>query len=213
MNRVPNPMIAELAADLEPVRPIRMVHGIALIALAAIGTIVLVELLDGLWRGIMSGRASALFFIANGMFAMLGTAASIAVIRMASPHVGSRHDGARWVTAVIALLPVTAFVVLGLSGSLGEITNDMYGLECFAAGSVFGLITAISLVWWLRRGGPVSLNSAGTYTGIAAGAVGTFAYGLACPVDTLAHLGTWHVLPILLSGVIGRFAIPPLVRW
>ena len=212
MNRSINPLIAQLADDLEPVRPLRLVQGIALVALAALVTVVLVELIDGLWRGIVSGRASALFFVANGMFAMLGSAAAVAVLRMASPHVGNRHDGARWATAMVAILPVTAFVVLGLSGSAGEFAS-LYGLECFAAGSAFGLLTGGALVMWLRRGAPVSLASAGTYTGIASGAVGTFAFGLACPVDTLAHLGSWHILPIILSAVVGRFAVPPLVRW
>jgi hypothetical protein len=27
------------------------------------------------------------------------------------------------------------------------------------------------------------------------------------------HLGIWHVLPVVLWGVLGRFAVPPLLRW
>ena len=75
MNRLPNALIDELVDDLEPVRPMKLAHGIGLVALAALVTIGLVELLDGLWRGILAGEASAYYFIANGMLGLLGAAA------------------------------------------------------------------------------------------------------------------------------------------
>lgn len=213
MNRVPTPLIDELAADLAPVRPMKLAHGIALVALAVVGTILVVEMLDGLWRGALSGRASAFFFIANGMLGLLGAASALAVVRMAGPRVGNSHDGARWSLAMFAVLPVAALVVLGFHGDLHEVARDPYGLDCFLAGSVFGMFTFAALVGWLRRGAPVSPSTAGVFAGIAAGALGSFAYGLACPIDTLAHLGTWHALPVALGGIIGRFVVPPLVRW
>ena len=213
MNRVPNPLIDELASDLAPVQPLRLWQGIALVALSAIATVVLVELLDGLWRGIISGRASGLFFLANGMFAVVGAASALAVLRMASPRVGNSQEGARWSSAMLLLLPVSALFVLGGSGLYAAASQDIYGFECFLAGSAFGLVTAAALVLWLRRGAPVSLNAAGTLTGVAAGAIGTFAYGLACPIDGIDHLAIWHVAPIGLSALLGRLAIPSLVRW
>lgn len=213
MQRAPNPLIAELAQDLDPVRPMRIARGAVLVALAVIATVLLVELFDGLWRGIWQGRASVSFFLTNGMLAMVGAAASWAVLRMASPHVGNRRDGARWATAMIVLLPLAAVLTLGFSDAAHAVTHDIYGADCFLAGSAFGLITGGALVLWLRRGAPVSLNAAGVYTGIAAGAIGSFAYGLACPIDGIAHLGVWHVMPVILSAVIGRFVVPPLVRW
>lgn len=213
MNRVPTSLIDELASDLAPVKPIRLWHGVALVAASAVATVVLVELLDGLWRGILAGRASPEFFITNGMLALLGAAASLAVIRMASPRVGNTHEGARWSAVMLAILPLTALFFLGIGGVGTTLANDNHGLDCFLAGSAFGLVTAAALTLWLRRGAPVSLNAAGTYTGIAAGAIGSFTYGLACPIDHIGHLGVWHVAPVILSGIAGRFAIPPLVRW
>ena len=213
MNRVPNSFIDDLAEDLAPVTPLRLWHGVALVALSALVTIVLVELLDGLWRGIVEGEASTTFFIANGMLGLLGAAAAGAVVQMASPRVGNRHEGARWSGFMLALLPLSALFVFGGSGLVTAMASDAYGLDCLLAGAAFGLVTAGALVGWLRRGAPVSLAAAGTYTGIAAGALGSFTYGLACPIDTIDHLGTFHVAPVLLMGLIGRFAVPPLVRW
>ena len=213
MNRVPISLIDELASDLAPVAPIRLWHGIALVAISALATVLLVELLDGLWRGVIAGRASTEFFITNGMLALLGAAASFAVIKMASPHVGNTHDGARWSVLMLGILPITALVMLGAGDFARTLTSDMYGFGCFLAGAGFGLVAAAALTMWLRRGAPVSLKSAGTYTGIAAGAIGSFTYGLACPIDDIGHLGIWHVAPVILSGIVGRLAIPPLVRW
>jgi hypothetical protein len=213
MNRVPNPLIDELAGDLAPVRPLRLAQGAMLVALATLATVALVALVDGLWAGAWNGNASAFFFIANGMLGLLGTASALAVLRMASPRVGNSHEGARWAFAMLALLPATALVTVLLHGSMGEIVYDPYGPDCFLHACAFALVTATALVLWLRRGAPVSLNAAGTFTGIAAAALGSFAYGLACPFDTMAHLGIWHMLPVGVAALVGRFAIPPLVRW
>ncbi|MEZ5680612.1 MAG: DUF1109 domain-containing protein [Erythrobacter sp.] len=213
MNRVPNPLIDQLAGDLAPVRPIRLIHGVALVALAAIATVILVEIMDGLWRGIVDGTANGLFFIANGMLGLLGAASALAVLKMASPRVGNSHEGARWSFAMLGLLPATALVTLAIGGSLASILADPYGMECMGAGVGFGLVTAAALVLWLRRGAPVSINAAGIFTGVAAGAIGSFAYGLACPIDTIGHLGIWHVLPVAIAAFVGRLVVPPLIRW
>lgn len=135
MNRVSNSLLDDLAADLAPVQPIRLWQGIALLALSALATVALVELIDGLWRSIAAGRASDMFFIANGMFALVGAAATFAVIKMASPHVGNRHDGARWATGTIVLLPLTAVLTLGLFGAFDQIASDPRGLSCFRRGN------------------------------------------------------------------------------
>lgn len=213
MNRVPNPLIAELAADLEPVRPLKLIHGIVLVTLAAAVTVVAVEAIDGLWRGVFAGRAAPFFFVTNGMLAILGAAASLAVVRMGTPHVGNTHDGARWSFVMLVLLPITAGMILLSQGSFAQVLHDQYGVECFVSGTAFGLITAATLTMWLRRGAPVSINSAGWYTGIASGAIGSVAFGLACPIDTVGHLGIWHVAPVAVSAIIGRLVVPSLVRW
>ena len=124
MNRVGNSLLDDLAADLSPVQPIRLWQGIALLAVSAMATVAVVELVDGVWRGIAAGRASDIFFIANGMFALVGAAASYAVLRMASPHVGNRHDGARWATAMVVLLPLTAVLTLGFIGAFDQMASD-----------------------------------------------------------------------------------------
>ncbi len=213
MTRRPNPLIAQLTDDLEPVRPIRMAYGFAWLAAATTITMVAVALWQGLWSGPVQGQAAPIFFIANGLIALVGLASARAVVRMASPRVGTRNDGSRWLLAALAILPLTALLLAALEGTLAGHDHAADGLHCFLAGTACGVAVAATLVIWLRRGAPVALNAAGFYTGVAAGALGSFAYGLSCPFDTIGHLGIWHVAPIAISAALGRMAVPPLIRW
>ncbi|MEQ8516974.1 MAG: NrsF family protein, partial [Chromatocurvus sp.] len=103
MNRVPNPLIEQMARDLLPVRPINFRDGLVLVGLAVLVTILAVELLHGLWRGAWGGQASAFFVITNGLLLILGCAGANSVLRMASPRVGNNHDGPRWAMAMVAV--------------------------------------------------------------------------------------------------------------
>jgi hypothetical protein len=82
-----------------------------------------------------------------------------------------------------------------------------------AYGLGWGLVTALALVLWLRRGAPSRPHTAGMLAGVAAGSAGIFAVTLYCPHNDLLHIGFWHGLSVVLAGVAGRLAIPPLVRW
>ncbi|KPQ24263.1 MAG: hypothetical protein HLUCCX21_05640 [Porphyrobacter sp. HL-46] len=76
-----------------------------------------------------------------------------------------------------------------------------------------GLVVAIAAVLFLRRAAPVALARQAWLTGLAAGALGSLAFGITCPVDTIAHLGLWHVLPVPLAALAARVAVPSLIRW
>lgn len=209
----PNPLIAQLAGELEPVRPLRLRHGLALVAVATVLTIAAIALWQGLWSGPAKGQAAAIFFIANGLIALVGLASVRTVVRMATPRVGARQDGLRWLLAALAVLPVTALLLMALEETVGRHDQATDGLNCFIAGTVSGIGVAAVLIVWLRRGAPVAPNLAGFYTGVAAGALGSFAHGLSCPFDTIGHLGIWHVAPVVVSAALGRIAVPALIRW
>ena len=213
MSRVPNPLIESLAEDLQPVRPLRMAAGALLIVLATLATILAVEIVAGLWNGMLTGEASPLYYVTKGLLGMLGLASAWAVLHLACPHVGNRHDGPTWGAAMAATLPLSALIYLVNNGLMGEALRSWEGVECMLASLAASSVTFIALVLWLRRGAPVSLNSAGWLTGLAAGSLGTFAHGLACPIDNIGHLGVWHVAPVLICTILGRLAVPSLVRW
>lgn len=213
MNGVNQPLIEEMAQELQPVRAMQLRHGLALVALALVGTIILVGVIDGIWTAGLAGSASPYFFITNGLLLLLGFASATSVVTMATPRVGNRHDGPRWAMAMLGVVPVAALVTLLASGGVTGALNDPYGLTCFGSGLVSGLLTGFVLFTWLRRGAPVSPNTAGLHLGVAAGALGTAVYGLACPLDGIAHLGLWHIAPVAVAALIGRFALPRFLAW
>ncbi len=215
MNRVPNPLIEQMVADLKPVRMLKIRDGAVLTALAVLVTVLAVELFDGLSRGIMAGEASPFFLITNGLLLVLGIASAHSVLTMASPRVGNSHDGPKWAMAMAAVLPLTAFVSLAGHDHdhAGSALNDVYGLSCFGACLAASVLTAGALIVWLRRGAPVSPAVAGLHVGVASTALGSVAYGLACPLDSVTHLGLWHAAPVVVGAIIGRFALPPLLKW
>ncbi|MFZ9394443.1 MAG: NrsF family protein [Erythrobacter sp.] len=214
MNQNRDNLIAGLTEELSAVRVFRKRDGIALLAVSALATLVGVELSEGLWRGILTGEPAPFFWVTSGLLLGLGLAASGVVIAMASPSVGQRHDAPRWASAMLGVLPLAA-LVSALSGPEGvtALTLDDHASHCLQASLVASLASGAALVLWLRRGAPVSLEKAGWLAGIAAGSLGTLAYGISCTVDSVTHLGIWHVAPVALTAFVGRLVVPPLVRW
>ncbi|QPC99028.1 NrsF family protein [Qipengyuania soli] len=213
MNRVPNPLIDELASDLAPVSPMTHRTGIAVafaaLALSVTGT----ALVEGIWMAPYAGQASPFFLIVNLAFLLLGLACAGAVLRMASPSVGNSYAGSGWALAMTAILPAATLVALLGRGDALAAIDEAFALHCVTAPLLTSLVTATALVWWLRRGAPVSATRAGFLTGLAAGALGTFSYGLSCSFDTVAHLGLWHMVPVAIAALAGRIVVPYLVRW
>ncbi len=213
MNRINQDLIDQMAGELQPVRPLKQRDGLLLVALASVAAVLMVDLFEGLWAGLWQGQASAFFMIANGLLLVLGIASATSVVSMASPRVGNRHDAPKWTMAMAAVLPLAALVTLAAQQNRAELPGDPYGLHCTLAALAASLVTAAALLFWLRRGAPISLGTAGLHLGVASGALGSAAYGLACPIDGIVHLGIFHVAPVILVGLIGRLAVPRLLRW
>lgn len=209
-----NALIAELVGQLEPVKPLRFGTGMAL-ALAAAGAASLAVIaLFGLRPDLAAGRFDPMHLVSTGLFLGLGLAASVTVIVMSRPLVGSDHSGWRWAAGMAALLPLAALIVgLSRDGGAALAGPGDHGVQCFWVGGGASLIVFGALVWWLRRGAPTAPDRAGLVTGIASGAFGTFAFALHCPDNDIVHIGLWHSAPVLAMAVVGRAIVPRLIRW
>lgn len=209
MIRNPDPLIDSLISQLAPVRPMRLSTGLGRTALSLAAAIGLVVAMLGL-----RGDATPLVLLSSGLFLVLGAAASVTVIMMGRPRVGSEHSGWLWAAAMAALLPATTLLMGLIHGPTAWAESDpATGMACLAMGLLFGLATASVLVAWLRRGAPTSPARAGLITGIAAGSFGIFAFSFHCPSNDLYHIGVWHSLSVIVAAVIGRVIVPRLIRW
>jgi len=213
MSRSTNELIREMADELTPVRSLRLRDGLARVAGALMLTLIAIESIAGLWRGVWQGEASTFYILTNGLLLLLGCAATSTVLRMASPQVGNQHEGPRWAFLAVALLPVAALPALLGHDHPVVALGSFHGLKCMSLSLAAASLSAVALFLWLRRGAPVSPATAGLHLGIASSALGAGAWGLACPLDGDVHLGIWHVLPVFLGALLGRLALPSLLRW
>lgn len=210
----PEAFIAGLVDDLVPVRPLRQRRGMGWAAVAMAAGAVGLILQGGLRADFARGEPDGMGLLTTGLFLMLALASSWAVVDMARPQVGSRREGWIWNALMAALLPISALVLMAINLLRGGPSGLLLdGTDCLKFGLLWGLLTAAALVLWLRRGAPAQPGRAGLLTGVAAGAAGVFAVSLYCPHSELVHIGIWHGLTVVLAGMIGRLAIPRLVRW
>jgi|GEM_PF-208951 len=210
-------LISGLTEDLTPVRSMRFLDGAAAIGVATLLTVAGVFLVKGFWSGIAAGEVSPFFWVTHGLLLLLGMAAASSAITMASPKVGNNYDAPRWMSAMLAVLPITAIIAVlsdteGAHGHAHGMTGAI-AWSCIGNSLVASGLVAVSIVMWLRRGAPVSTGMAGWMTGLAAGSIGTVTYGLSCSLDSVGHLGVAHVVPVAITAVIGRMTVPSMIRW
>lgn len=211
-------LIAALTEDITPVTPVRPQQGIALIAFASVAAMISCIVIFGFWTGMINGQASPYFWISNLLLAVVGASSATALVSTVSPRVGAQSTAPWWSTAMLAVLPVAAFLAV-MSVEAGHdhgISLSDPGLlywECAAYGLGASSLIAVASVLFLRRGAPVSLNRAGWLIGLTSGSLGALAYNLTCPLDSLLHVGVWHVAPVFMAAIFWRYAAPPLIRW
>ena len=207
-------LIAGLVADLKPVATLHKRNGMTLAVLALGAGMLGILLPYGPRADLATGRPDAMMLISGGLFLVLALASSWAVVDLARPYVGVRREGWGWTALMAAVLPVAALVLIATAWLRGTPSGlELDGWNCMRFGLGWGLLTAATLVLWLRRGAPSRPDRAGLLAGVAAGAAGIFAVSLYCPHNDLVHIGVWHGLTVVLAGLAGRLVIPRLIAW
>lgn len=208
-------LIASLTEDLTPVKRVKPAEGIVLIAFAAVLASIASIAAHDWWDGLLTGEASGYFIITHGLLLVLGAVSTTALVSGALPRVGSRADAPLWGAIMLGILPLGAVIsLISTPGShANEGLNDPVAYMCTTASLAAGALVLVAATLWLRRGAPVSIERSGWLAGLAAGSLGTLAYGITCPLDTFSHVGLWHVAPVAIGAVIGRLVVPPLIRW
>jgi hypothetical protein len=214
---LPDALIDAMVADLAPVAALRpsggLIAGMAATALAA-GA---VALLFG-WRAdILAGQPSVLVVARSGILLLAGAALLLAVVLGALP--GRDDRAARRAGGLLlglyplglAFLAVQALITRTMP-SFAEV-GALSAARCLVISLCCALLVAGAIVVWLRRAAPTTLARAGWLTGWAAGALGTFAYSLFCPAESLAFAVTVYPAAMLLTALLARLVVPQLVRW
>ncbi len=209
--------IAALVGDLRPVAPLRLWRGVAAgLALTALA-VGAVWMIAGLRPDLIALHPAPIVIARGAALLAGGLALLVAALRAALP--GRADQGATLVgTLLLGLLPV------GLMGLLlddiatrkrptfAELT-PFATLRCFAIAAAASLLIGAGLVLWLRRAAPTDLARTGWLTGWAAAGLGTFAYSLFCPSETMMFASAVYPAAMLIAASTIRMAAPPLLRW
>lgn len=214
MVRNSDALIAELVGELEPVRPLSFAQGLGFALGGAAVSALTVLGFYGLRTDLMAGLVNPMHLVATGLYFGLALAATVTVVVMSRPQVGSDHSGWTWAAAMAALLPLAGLVVGFSRGSdMMSAESIRHGVECFSIAGTASLLVFAMLVAWLRRGAPTAPDRAGLVAGIAAGSFGIFAFSLHCPFNDIVHIGLWHSAVVLAMAGVGRALVPRLIRW
>ena len=206
-------LIDELADEATPVRVQRAATGRLALLGVGLATLVGVAVTYGFRLDVMQLRPPSLVAITAGLSAILATAAGTDAVRMARPQVGAAESGAPWLLAAVLLVPLAALAAIAANPAESSGLAVEPGLRCLTFGLTSGVATFLFLALWLRRGAPVNPNRAAWLAGMASGAVGALAVTLECAHVEIAHIGFWHVAVVPLFALLGRLALPRLIRW
>lgn len=208
-------LIDGLADDLEPVRPRRVAGGSLWVAAGWIGGAAALLWLSGARHDLADGAMMPpLPMLSFWLIVALGFAATWSALRMGLPGVGRDYSGWRWAGIAALALPLSALVIgFGDTHAAMEAARPENGLRCMIEGVLSGLGVGAALFFWLKGGAPTSPTRAGWVIGFAAGAAGAAIVALHCASNDMIHIALWHGLAVILSGVVGRLLLPPLLRW
>ncbi len=202
-----------MIAELEPVQPLRMGRGVAFVGTIMAGVLAYIILGKGVRADLLAFDPNPMFLLRGGLLLLLGVGCGWAVLNMARPSVGKPGQSWKMAIAAAGLLPLAALVMAMAGRGKMAVANVQYGLDCLSFSALGALAVAVPMVFWLRRGAPTSPTRAGWLTGIAAGGLGAFAYGLHCPFNDVVYIGLWYSLAVGICATVGRLVVPRLIRW
>lgn len=90
---------------------------------------------------------------------------------------------------------------------------EAHAMECAICIAALALIPSAFIFALLRKGASVRQSQAGSFTVLAASAMGCLTLRLAEDNDSIMHLLQWHYVPTFLFAMIGVFLGKWLLKW
>ena len=208
-------LIAQLAADLKPVRKnalekrLLLALGAGLLIAVVAAFVILSLMMDRPFGGAFGG---SMFWVKFGYTLAIG------LLGLAAAPVLARPDGRIiWPMAGAGLLVILA---LGL-GTMGWMQSEwampvlmgQTAMVCPWLITLTGLPVLAALLAIMRSFAPRSPTMAGFAAGLIAGGFGAWTYAFYCGETSMMFMAVWYTLGMamaaLLGAIIGRFAL----RW
>jgi hypothetical protein len=189
----------ELKPTLRPVRPLRssgQIAGGLFLITAAVAALVAAHARYSGFNALNPTSRVAIF----GLLTVLALLAASHAVAEWIPGSRRRFNASSLVTATCAVL-------LGVFAMLFRDYHTEHflaaGLNCLSTGMLYGAVSGVLGVWWLRRGTALNPSSAGTILGLLAGLSGVTLLELQCTNFEALHVVVWHTLVVPVSALLG----------
>lgn len=153
-------------------------------------------------------------WIKLGYAAALLVAAGLLTRRLAVP-LSRPTVPRRMVGMAVGVMVVAGAIVLAFTPSelrMQAVLGETW-LKCPWLLMGFSLPALAALLWAVRGLAPTRPRQAGWACGVLAGALGAMGYALHCPETSVAFVAVWYTLGIVLTGLLGRWLGPRVLRW
>ena len=145
---------------------------------------------------------------------LLLVGASVLAARLSRP-VSSTVTAFTAVTTIFLVMLLAGFVNL-ITTPEGERWSALLGQTWWICPWMLMMLSlpALSAILWAMRSlAPTRLKQAGFAAGLVAGVLGAMGYSLACPETSIAFVAIWYSLGIALTGWVGQWLGPKVLRW
>ncbi|MBY0406500.1 MAG: DUF1109 domain-containing protein [Rickettsiales bacterium] len=210
MNKL-DELIAGLAtapAPVTPRAPMRMLWLWLAISFAYLALLVAVS---GFRPDILDKIAQPLFTAEIAMLVFIILTTSIAAVFLSFPDMYQSPEFA-W-PPVALLVGFAVLLFLGWWADVPPAPLPPHGMECLICITLFSLVPATGLFYFLRQQASTHIYAAGAVAVVNAFSIGCLALRLSEETDSVAHLVQWHYLPMVGAAVAGIAAGRVFLKW
>ena len=209
-----NAAINRLAAECKPAAPAPVpARAVALWLALSCGVSLLLTLMMELREDLPTQLGQSLFLAEIAVLTALVISSCVSAVWLAFPDLRQQ----RWVvllplpllTLYICMLIYRLLVPAATLPPIGEI----HGTACSICITLFALLPGLTLFRIMRRYATTRPCAAGALALLASASIGHLALKFAEANDSVPHLLVWHMVPIILLGLLGGWLGRKFLSW
>ena len=208
-------LIAELVADLAPVRRRSMVREGAILALLAAVELGLYLALGNARPDIGTAMTLPSFWWKLGSLGLLSVVGVVTALQSFHP-VDSPRRGLRLLGILVAVSLMTGWLIDGATSPTGGLADRLmwrHGIDCVIAMNTLSIPAIVALGLLMRRGAATEPRGSALAVGTASAAWGAFVFVFNCPHDDPLYIAVWYLVGCGIVAVAGFLILPRIARW
>lgn len=208
-------LIAELVADLAPVRQRSMMREGLILGLLAAVELGLYLSLGNARPDIGTAMALPSFWWKLGSLGLLSVVSVVTALRSFHP-VDSPKRGLRLLGLLVTVSLMIGWLIDGSTPASGGLVDRLmwrHGIDCVVAMTKLSIPAVVALGLLMRRGAATEPRGSALAAGTASAAWGAFVFVFNCPHDDPLYIAVWYLVGCAIIAIAGRLILPRIARW